>query len=283
MIFGIDYAWSKPTMASMKAAGVKFAARYLSHDTTGKNLSRSEADRLAAAGIWSVVVWETTASRAKTGGEAGGEADAKDALAQARALGLPSDRPIYFAVDFDAQRSDWPAIKRYFKGVTDVIGAARVGMYAGYDPIRWGFDEGVITWGWQTYAWSEGKWDPRAQLQQYKNGVNMGGGDVDYDRAMKPDYGQFMPGKSPAAPEPEAPTVPPWPGRLITQPPAMSGTDVRTWQTQMRKRGWAITVDGTFSARDEEILRAFQEEKGLSVDGVLGPMSWKAAWTAKIT
>lgn len=274
-VFGIDYAWGRPSIASMKAGKVKFAARYLSHDTTGKNLSRSEADALASAGIWCVVVWETTANRAKTGGRAGGAADAKAASAQAKACGMPGSRPIYFAVDFDAKRADWTKIAEYFKGVISVLGLGRVGMYAAYDPIKWAFDDSLITYGWQTYAWSEGQLDRRSQIYQYSNDQFMGGVDCDFDLAYKIDYGQWMPGKLPPTS-----TAPPFPGRIITQPPVMRGVDVHTWQTQMKSRGWPIYVDGEFGPASERVLRAFQEEKGMMVDGELGPKSWRAAWAA---
>lgn len=277
-VFGIDYAWGRPSIASMTAGGVKFAARYLSHDTSGKNLSRSEADRLAKAGIWCVVVWETTASRAKSGGRSGGVADAKAARDQAKACGMPDGRPIYFAVDFDAVRKDWPKITEYFKGVISVLGIDHVGMYGGYDPIRWGFDDHLITWGWQTYAWSEGRIDPRTHLYQYSNDRRMGGVDCDFDHAFWPDYGQWMPGRLPD----DSPPVmfPPFPGRIITQPPIMHGADVKTWQERMKVRGWTIEADGSFGPDSERVLRAFQAEKGMMVDGILGPESWRAAWMA---
>lgn len=198
--FGIDYAWSKPSVAAMTAAGVKFIARYLSNDPS-KNLTRAEATAANGAGIWCVVVWETTASRALAGRQAGRD-DALTAAYQARALGMPDDRPIYFAVDFDAQPDNYPAIREYFIGAASVdgtLGKERVGMYAGYGPIKWAFDTGLVTWGWQTYAWSGGKWDTRAHVQQYQNGVMLGGKNVDYDRAMYDDYGQWMIGESPVA------------------------------------------------------------------------------------
>jgi len=277
-IFGIDYAWGRPSISSMTAGRVKFAARYLSHDTSGKNLTRSEADKLAKAGIWSVVVWETTASRAKSGGRSGGAADAKAAQTQAVSCGMPDSRPIYFAVDFDAQKADWPKIADYFKGVVSVLGLERVGMYGGYNPIKWAFDENLISWGWQTYAWSGGRRDQRIHIYQYMNDQNMGDVDCDFDLAYMVDYGQWMPGKLPTAPEP--PAYPPFPGRIITQPPVMSGEDVRTWQAQMFRRGWLIDDDGVFGPASERVLRTFQAEKGMMVDGVLGPKSWRAAWTA---
>lgn len=199
-VFGIDYAWSHPSIKTMTDAGVKFIARYLSNDAS-KDLSRSEATAANAAGIWCVVVWETTAARAKAGRQAGRD-DALTALSKARALGMPEDRPIYFAVDFDAGPADYPSIREYFIGAASAeggLGKDRVGMYGGINPIKWAFDNKLITWGWQTYAWSGGLWDSRAHIQQYRNGVNMGGADVDYDRAMYDDYGQWMIGVSPMA------------------------------------------------------------------------------------
>lgn len=58
---------------------------------------------------------------------------------------------------------------------------------------------------------------------------------------------------------------------------------VKAWQAQMRKRGWKISADGYFGPRSADILRQFQKEKKLKVDGKLGPKSFAAAWTAKVT
>src|SRR5438067_13461465 len=99
MTNGVDYPWSHPAPAALRAAGIGFAMRYLSTDAS-KNLTRSEADALAAEGIWVGVVWETTATRMLSG-YAGGAADAATALRQANACGMPPGRPIYFAADFD--------------------------------------------------------------------------------------------------------------------------------------------------------------------------------------
>jgi hypothetical protein len=196
--FGIDYAWSRPTMVAMRNAGVKFVCRYLSPDTTGKTLTRAEAETLTAGGLWIVAVWESTAARALAGTGAG-QADAVEALRQAKALGMPADRPIYFAVDFDAQPSDQPKIDAYLSGAGNVLGRDRMGMYSGIGPMIRCFDAGLITYGWQTYAWSGGKWDSRAQIQQYKNEASLAGADVDFNRAMVLDYGQWKIGESPVA------------------------------------------------------------------------------------
>ncbi|MFB4308813.1 glycoside hydrolase domain-containing protein [Actinomadura sp. GTD37] len=195
-VFGVDYAWGRPGVAALRRAGVKFACRYLSHDTTGKNLTRAEADDLSDAGIWMVVVWESTAQRPLAGRSAG-VADARAAAAQARDCGMPDDRPIYFAADWDASAAQQDEINAYLDGAASVIGRDRVGLYAGHGPTKRAFDAGKITYGWQTYAWSGGRWDARAQLQQYSNDHTINGVGVDYDRAVKSDYGQWRVGVSP--------------------------------------------------------------------------------------
>jgi hypothetical protein len=191
---GVDYAWSHPGGAALQAAGKKFACRYLSHDPA-KNLTRAEATDLATHGIWSVVVWESTDSRALSGRD-GGITDAKQALSQASAAGMPPARPIYFAVDFDAAAGQQAAINAYLDGAASVLGAARVGIYGGYWPVARALDGGHAQWGWQTAAWSGGKWDARAHIRQGAQ-VTIGGVSCDLDTAMTSDFGQWMPGVTP--------------------------------------------------------------------------------------
>jgi hypothetical protein len=200
-VFGVDYAWGRPGIPALNRAGVKFVCRYLSHDTSGKNLDRGEAEQLSAAGIWIIVIWETTASRALAG-RAAGVADATAAQKQAKALGQPAGRPIYFAVDFDADAGQQDEIHAYLDGAASVLGRDRIGLYAGYGPIKRAFDAGKITYGWQTYAWSGGRWDTRAQLQQYSNDQKINGVGVDFDRALAADYGQWRIGATPSEDEP---------------------------------------------------------------------------------
>ncbi|MGH3239158.1 MAG: glycoside hydrolase domain-containing protein [Spirillospora sp.] len=195
-VFGVDYAWGRPGASALKRAGAKYACRYLSHDKTGKNLTRAEADDLSEAGIWLVVVWETTAKRPLDGRSAGA-ADAEDAAAQAKACGMPGARPIYFAADWDATRGQQDEINAYLDGAASVIGRDRVGLYGGHGPVKRAFDAEKITYGWQTYAWSGGKWDDRAQLQQYSNDHEINGVGVDYNRAVRDDYGQWRVGVTP--------------------------------------------------------------------------------------
>jgi len=186
---GVDYSSGHPGGAALKAAGVGFAARYVSH-TAAKNITKAEAADLAAHGVWTVLVWETTASRAGAG-RAAGIADAKEAAAQATAAGMPPGRPLYFAVDWDANPE---VVVPYFQGVASVLGLARTGAYGGYKVISYLLDHGLISWAWQTAAWSGGRWDARAHIRQPATTVRINGVACDNDTSMKADFGQWMPG-----------------------------------------------------------------------------------------
>lgn len=86
--------------------------------------------------------------------------------------------------------------------------------------------------------------------------------------------------KPKAAPRPKQ-THPEWPGRYMRK--GHHGDDVEAMQKRLKARGWKIDVDGIYGKDTEKVVRAFQDEKGLQVDGVCGPATWDALWTAKIT
>ncbi|MGZ3443216.1 MAG: glycoside hydrolase domain-containing protein, partial [Polyangia bacterium] len=192
---GVDYSFARPSPSGLHNEGYTFAARYFSYDnsgTHGKILFAGEANALIAAGVDVVSNWEYGATDA-LGGYNSGVNDAKAAAAQAAAAGAPADRPIYFSVDFDATPADQTPINAYMDGVASVIGRARTGAYGGYYVIKRAFDAGKITWGWQTYAWSGGQWDPRAQLRQVQNGITAAGDGncCDLDQSAADDFGQW--------------------------------------------------------------------------------------------
>ena len=100
------------------------------------------------------------------------------------------------------------------------------------------------------------------------------------------------------APAPKPPTDGPKPAPKPTPPAAKAPAlhvdyfgrshnarhkDVAIWQQRMRDRGWKIDVDSVYGPRSEQVCRQFQREKGLAVDGLVGPKTWAAAWTAPIT
>jgi Domain of unknown function (DUF1906) len=195
--YGVDYSFARPSPSSIRAAGFTFVARYLSNEPA-KNLSASEASELEAAGLTIVCNWEDSATNALSG-YSQGVADARTAAAQALSVGQPATRPIYFSVDFDANSSQIGTIESYFEGVASVIGLSRTGVYGGYYVVNSLFNAGKVQWGWQTYAWSYGSWDSRAQFRQIENGID--GDQEDEDEAVVGDFGQW-----PIAPPPPAPT-----------------------------------------------------------------------------
>jgi len=85
----------------------------------------------------------------------------------------------------------------------------------------------------------------------------------------------------PPIPRPPAPSAPPWPGTYLRNPTRGHGT--AQWQQQMKNRGWNIVVDDSYGPASATICRQFQSEKHLEVDGVVGPKTWAAAWTAPVT
>ncbi len=61
----------------------------------------------------------------------------------------------------------------------------------------------------------------------------------------------------------------------LTDPP-MSGADVKALEEVLVDAGYAINVDGIFDASLERIVRERQDELGLGVDGMVGPMTRSA-------
>ena len=180
--YGIDFGWRAVSARSAQNMGAQFAASYLSTDAS-KNWTLAMITAYHALGLGTVCVWETSAKRALAGYRAG-RTDALAALRQERALELPPQLPIYFAVDFDETPGQAGPVASYFRGVNSVLGVNRTGAYGGYWTISRLFNSGLIGFGWQTSAWSDGLWDPRAQLEQYAYHSA-----YDWDRATTSAYG----------------------------------------------------------------------------------------------
>jgi hypothetical protein len=80
---------------------------------------------------------------------------------------------------------------------------------------------------------------------------------------------------SAVAPSPPAPPSP-YPGTPLRQ--GSQGDHVRTVQQRLKDRGKAITVDGAFGPKTHQVVIAFQMEKHLQPDGIVGPKTWAALW-----
>ncbi|MFD0772655.1 peptidoglycan-binding protein [Streptomonospora algeriensis] len=158
------------------------------------------------------------------------------------------------------------------KGMTSVRGTRsqqRIVNAAGYSPKL--VEDGVM--GPKTVAgvkWYQGElgikqdgdWGPNTEAAHKKRAGGKGGS------------------STPSRPGTRAPD---WPGRMLTQPPVRKSSECRTWQARMRERGWSIAVDSWYGPKSERVCRQFQAEKGLKKDGIVGPKTWRASWTAPIT
>ena len=91
---------------------------------------------------------------------------------------------------------------------------------------------------------------------------------------------QVIPAK-PSKPIGAVASAPPAPARPLKA--TTTNGYARTWQAKMASRGWTIVVDGVFGPDSAEIAKKFQREKGLVVDGIVGPATWRATWTAPVS
>ena len=202
--FGVDYSFSRPSVAGLKAANVKFAFRYLSFEnnlTKPKLLTNAEALALSQAGIAVVSNFEWYPERCKEGFAAGAQ-DADIALAQAKAAGAPDGKPVYFSVDIDTSPE---SVYDYFRGVASKMPLGQIGVYGSYRVVKGLKEAGLVTWLWQTYAWSDGQWYAGRHVEQYLNTQKLAGGDVDFNRNKATDFGQWFHvsvGGNTPAPEP---------------------------------------------------------------------------------
>lgn len=203
-IHGVDYSFARPSIDLLVARGVRVVPRYVwnpkyADGRTNKGISREEYDALRAAGIEVAFSYETDSTDPIMGFDTGVR-HATDAAAWVNRLGLP-ELPLHFNADRFIKDSEIPAVLDGLRGAASVVGPKRTALYGQYSVIKAAFDAGLISHGWQTYAWSgDGKgstrWDPRATMQQWQNTQwptvpgNPGTAQVDYTRAMAADFGQ---------------------------------------------------------------------------------------------
>lgn len=109
-------------------------------------------------------------------------------------------------------------------------------------------------------------------------------------------------GTAPSTPIPSTPVTPPnspypgfnlpkghWFGVVNSNPKNHSGfwaeDRPKIWQftSQLERRGWRIQVTDRFTEATKNIIIAFQKEKGLKPDGLVGEITHRAIWQAPIT
>ncbi len=175
-----DYSQGRPSADEVRAAGGVACMRYLWFDGSNrKDLTTSELSNLLDGGIGVGFIWETTASRA-LGGYNAGVFDGGRAHAAVEALGVSDEPAIWFAVDFDVHSpTQFLAVLDYFRGILTRIPLYRVKAYGEYDVCQALMREGLASGYWQTTAWSGGKWSTDHHMIQRVALTKVGGTDAD--------------------------------------------------------------------------------------------------------
>lgn len=179
---GVDFSTGRPGGAALAAAGMRFVVRYLYPG--GKGISAAEIQDYHAHAISVVFNYEGSGRDATS--FANGAADARYAQGFASSLGYP-EAVIYFSID--EQYAPEPV--QYMQGVASVIGISRTGVYGGIGTLNAIHAAGAATYYWQTYAWSGTQLAEFVHLYQYRNGQSINGAQVDFDRALRPFFGQI--------------------------------------------------------------------------------------------
>jgi hypothetical protein len=187
-----DYSFARPDLGVLKAAGVTGVFRYLAplnSSTSGKIITPSERDALLHAGFDIALNFEWYEGRCNEGANAG-TADAETALAQAGSLKYPGGKCIYFSHDTGVY--NWSNIEAYFRSVRFVFGTKyKIGAYGSAELIAHLHSLGLIDYGWQTLAWSNGVRDPWAVVYQ-DGGASVAG--TDNDVVSSADIGSWLDG-----------------------------------------------------------------------------------------
>lgn len=186
----LDYSSGWPAPSAIKATRYVGIVRYIGTPGRSKNLTRTEASAMRAAGIPIALVYEDTAGW-MTRGAGAGESAARAALADAADCGV-GVRNVYFACDVDVtSAAQMGSVADCLDGAARVLGRARTGVYGEADVIDAMLGAGHATWGWQTRAWSGGRLSARAHLLQQIGYVSVGGVQCDRNTVLNDDWGQW--------------------------------------------------------------------------------------------
>ena len=192
-IKGVDYTDRRMPIASLKANGVQFVSRYLSQHVGNdwKDLHPSEAKALSDAGIRVISNWETVIDPTNT--VSNGEDCARAAYSEARECGMPDWAPIYFSIDSDVPVASHDS---YFRGVCNVLGVDRVGVYGSYGLCSHLKAAGLVTYTWRSMStgWRGGA-GPAGMTCLQTGGGHIAGISVDWDVARVDDYGGWFVGE----------------------------------------------------------------------------------------
>ena len=190
----------------LRSKGVTAVGRYYRVVHPEWRVTKTEAQKLGAAGIKLFTVYEDTGHNLSLTA-AQGKTDAQNAVEQATEVGQPAGTPIYFALEGLPNgyvESDLPGIRKYFNGVQQAIGSRyELGVYSNGLVCETLLDEGICTYTWLSASkafagtrdfYRSGRWNlaQTTPLDQNWSGLS-----VDVNEA-KADFGAFATTGAPA-------------------------------------------------------------------------------------
>ncbi|MGB5925219.1 MAG: glycoside hydrolase domain-containing protein, partial [Dehalococcoidia bacterium] len=193
---GIDTATDvSGAVDCLRSKDILFVGRYFS-TYTWKTIKREEAQKISAAGMYIVSIWQESANYPEYFSYYQGKSDGKNAYEYAAEIGQSPNTPVYFAVDFDATSGHKQRILDYFRGVKDGYEeylkeysvTYEIGVYGSYWVLYWLKEQGIATYFYQAYApgWSGGEnnkpW-PDYEIRQVSTPQTLCGIEVDHDDA----------------------------------------------------------------------------------------------------
>jgi peptidoglycan hydrolase-like protein with peptidoglycan-binding domain len=285
----IDEAFSWADPQAVKNAGYTAVLGYLS-DYPGKNWTLERVTACHACGLGVGFVWENGANDFLAGASFGAYAGRR-ANALVDQLGVPLSVPIFYAVDYDAQPGDLPALLAGLHAAENA-GPRKAG---GYGSIR--LTEAAAADGlpdeWQAQAWSGTQVGPHASLYQRVSHTLSGIAGIDpagYDEdVILSRAGLWFPGQittaSVTTPVVIAPPVKPG-GYDVTGLPLLKlgshGQPVRNLQGLLEAAARPTPIDGSFGPGTDRVLRQWQAAAGLTADGICGNRTWGVLLGARV-
>jgi hypothetical protein len=158
MTSAVDYSFSRPAPAAIKAAGCAGVVRYTSGQ--GKAITATEAQSILGNGLWLALVHEGSSGDAKLGGSKGAQ-DASGDRNYLDKIGCPRSPVVFYACD---QFCTVDEVRPYFQGVRTTA-VRPVGWYGGLGVGLQLHAEGLVDWVWAANATSWSGYSSFAELE----------------------------------------------------------------------------------------------------------------------